>query len=442
MLVVVCLAIAAAWRPAVLGSTVRPCAVTTSMPAIASFARCSRAPRAEFEIDFSVVDYEEEEEEEEEAKFLARRAADMEKARQALPTIANMTVADLKIELKNLGQKVTGNKADLLERLTRVRRKMSKGLPTSDSEVQRDTELHWYMLQTANGFEGTVERTLRQAIAVQKLGKSIDRIFVPLREGETSVRDFSVMPSYILIHMRMTRELHTFVTGMQYVVNFVGFDRGGRGYSGHMDGTRGFVWPRPVTDAEFENIVRLTKEVVEEEGKAAKQASLAPGDRVQIVSGPFKGLQGSVVEVGEEELCSVLLKVMGRETSVQVPVRHCAPVTAELGAVASRVDAADDEFGREGDDTLTDDLSTDDGDALEDDLPPEVDEWDVENGFGPGWAGSAESDALIGELTDATLAQAGVVDPSEGWPRAEEDKEWEEGDVEMTQLDLDDGRKA
>lgn len=412
-----------------MGTTAGPWAVTVGVPVVAPFIRAGRAPRAQFDIDFSAVDDDEEEEEEEEAAFVARRAASMEKAREALPTIANMTVADLRVALRNLGQKSNGNKADLVDRLTRVRRKMAKGLPTSDSEVQRDTELHWYMLQTANGFEGTVERTLQQAISVQKLGKDIDRIFLPIQEGETSVRTSSVMPSYILIHMRMTRELHTFVTGMQYVVNFVGFDRGGRGYSGHMDGTRGFVWPRPVTDAQFEDIVRLTKEVAAEQGSAAQQVRLAQGSRVQVISGPFKGLKGSVVEVGEEDLCTVLLTVMGRETSVQVPVRHCTPVAAEPDVVARRVDLDADDNDRVRAATLVDDLSM------------EAERWDVDDGVDDGvgadFYGGAESDTLMSRLMDAPPAETRAADALEGGRGDDEYGDWQEGDVELPDLDFD-----
>jgi transcriptional antiterminator NusG len=420
----VCLCVAAAWRPA------RPFAITIGVP-VNPFVRASRAPRAQFDIDFSAVEYDdkEEEKEKEKASFLKKRAADMAKAREALPTIANMTVADLKTELRNLGQKMNGNKPDLVDRLTRVRRKMAKGLPTSDHEVQRDTDPRWYMLQTANGFEGTVERTLQQAIAVQNLGKDIDRIFVPIQEGETSVRASSVMPSYILIHMRMSRELHTFVTGMQYVVNFVGFDRGGRGYSGHMDGTRGFVWPRPLADAQFEDIVRLTKEAAAQDGSAAQQVGLAQGDRVQVISGPFKGLTGSVFEVGEEDLCTVSLNVMGRETNVQVPVRHCTPVATEPDSIARPVGVND--------------VGVNDGGGvrkrtamLADDLAREAERRDVGDSFVAGSANGAKAGMRMSKVMDAAPAEAGVADALEGWQEDAAYDEWQEGEMELPDLDF------
>ena len=40
---------------------------------------------------------------------------------------------------------------------------------------------------------------------VQGLKKDLDDVFVPILEGETSIRDSSVMPSYIFVHMRMSK---------------------------------------------------------------------------------------------------------------------------------------------------------------------------------------------------------------------------------------------
>ena len=59
--------------------------------------------------------------------------------------------------------------------------------------------------------------------------------------------------------MRMSAQLHFLINDLQYVINFVGADRGGRSMSGQMVGNRGFVRPLPVSDAEFDKIVRLTR---------------------------------------------------------------------------------------------------------------------------------------------------------------------------------------
>ena len=96
-----------------------------------------------------------------------------------------------------------GSRPQLLERLEQIQRKIKKGLPVSEQEVLPSNELRWYMVQTANGFERAVERTIGQVIDAQNMQDDIEKVFVPVTEGESSVRDASVMPSYIFVKMRM-----------------------------------------------------------------------------------------------------------------------------------------------------------------------------------------------------------------------------------------------
>ena len=202
--------------------------------------------------------------------------------------------------------------------------------------------MRWYMLQTANGFEGTVERTIMMAVQAQRLHDQIEQatfartrarraensgdchtvlctthrcsyrsqVFLPILEGETSVRESSVMPSYIFVRMRMNQELHFLISSLQYVVSFVGADRGGRTVSGQMQGNRGFVRPLPMTDEQFQNIVQLTKQSVSSKDGAA-EAGFAVDEVLQVLEGPFKGLQGPVLAVGEDgETLTVALQVL------------------------------------------------------------------------------------------------------------------------------------
>ena len=141
---------------------------------------------------------------------------------------ANLTVAELQGQLKLLGQRHTGTKAQLIERVQMMQRKAALGLPIHDMQVQRLDEMRWYMLQTANGFERAVERTLNMVIKSQRLEDKIERVFVPILEGETSIRESSVMPSYIFVRMAMDANLHFLISELQYVINFVGADRGAR----------------------------------------------------------------------------------------------------------------------------------------------------------------------------------------------------------------------
>ena len=244
----------------------------------------------------------------------------------------------------------------LIDRLEQAHRRLERGIPIIDNEVQKTGTIDWYMLQTANGFEGSVARTMRQAIAGPLKGE-VEKVFIPLLEGETTVRDNSVMPSYIFVRMRMNKNLYQVVSNMNYVINFVGADYGRRSMNGQMSGGRGFVKPMPITDEAFENIIKLTKQKRGDDGQllgafaGAGAAGAAPvvatfeaDDMVQVTEGPFKGLQGPVLAAAtdadadadadagaeaEAEMVRVALSIMGRETAVKLPARHLVRLTAD-----------------------------------------------------------------------------------------------------------------
>jgi transcriptional antiterminator NusG len=238
----------------------------------------------------------------------------------------NMTVAELKNTLRQLGLRHTGSRPALLERLQNVQRKHALGLPINEMEVQTDRgEMRWYMLQTANGFERAVETKLNMMVSANNMQDTIERVFVPVLEGETSVRESSVMPSYIFLRMRMSPDIHFIVSDLQYVVSFVGADRGGRSMSGQMVGNRGFVRPLPMSDEAFERVVALTRaHHTPEEASESAPPEFAPDELVTVTEGPFQGLVGRVLELRKsEETLSIELTIMGRPTPCSVKTSHC-----------------------------------------------------------------------------------------------------------------------
>lgn len=300
-------------------------------PVAAALIRRTPYPSASFELDFPADDDDDDED--------SLLSDSLEDIRVTERPAGNMTSDELQSELRHLGQKHTGTKAELIKRVQTMQRKQALGLPIHDMQVQMQEELRWYMLQTANGFEGAVARNLNMIVKAQRLESKIASVFVPLMEGESSVRESSVMPSYIFVQMRMDAALHFLISDMQYVINFVGADRGARSATGQMVGSRGFVRPMPMTDDAFEKIVQLTKQKVqqkgsEEEGDAEEAASAEPApppfdveDLVEVTEGPFRSMQGPVLELveGGREV-TLVLTVMGRDTPVTLPIAQCVPV--------------------------------------------------------------------------------------------------------------------
>ena len=335
------LPVAAAWLLHLPPANGRPAAATTGVQvgwtrdhlAYDFSAKRLGSPALKFDLELPDDDEDEDKADEDNSAL----AEDEYEINISQTPAVNMTVEQLRTQLKMVGQKSSGTKKELVERVQMLQRRHALNLPVHDLQVQNQEEFRWYMLQTANGFERAVERTINMAVVAQRLTNKIERVFVPVLEGETSVRESSVMPQYIFVRMRMDPKLHFFITNMQYVINFVGADRGGRSAAGQMAGNRGFVRPMPMTDEAFEKIVALTRAKTmptADEGAVGKVdvSSIAIADVVEVCEGPFKGMQGPVLErsplEGEanEQALTLVLSVMGRDTPVTVPERHCAKI--------------------------------------------------------------------------------------------------------------------
>mgnify|MGYP001791344017 FL=1 len=93
------------------------------------------------------------------------------------------------------------------------------------------------------------------------------------------------------------------------VINFVGAEerrRYGRG--------RGHVKPLPLSRSEVERIFRQTK--AEE---PVVKIDMAAGDKIVVLSGPFKDFEGEVIEVSpERSKLKALLSIFGRDTPVEL----------------------------------------------------------------------------------------------------------------------------
>ena len=112
--------------------------------------------------------------------------------------------------------------------------------------------------------------------------------------------------------------------------------------SGQMVGNRGFVRPMPITDEAFEKILELTRQHPTADDSTEEVADEEPrvnvDDVVIVRDGPFKGMEGPVLEVdAAAETLTLALTVMGRDTAVTVPNTY-----AELAGSDAREGAAVD----------------------------------------------------------------------------------------------------
>jgi transcriptional antiterminator NusG len=77
---------------------------------------------------------------------------------------------------------------------------------------------------------------------------------------------------------------------------------------------RGHVKPLPLSNSEVERIFKQTQEA-----EPVVKVSMAMGDHVVVLSGPFKDFEGDVIEVSpERNKLKVLLSIFGRDTPVEL----------------------------------------------------------------------------------------------------------------------------
>lgn len=174
----------------------------------------------------------------------------------------------------------------------------------------------WYAVQVASGCENRVKINLLQRIETLDVSNRILQIEIPQtpilkqqKGNKPKEASEKVFPGYVLIKMVMDDEAWQVVKNTPNVINFVGAEqkrRYGRG--------RGHVKPVPLGAAEVERIFKHAQEQ-----KPVVKIDMAMGDRILVLSGPFKDFEGEVIEVSpERSKLKALLSIFGRDTPVEL----------------------------------------------------------------------------------------------------------------------------
>jgi transcriptional antiterminator NusG len=201
---------------------------------------------------------------------------------------------------------------------------MSEDLMDNRSLLDADEKAldlsHWYAVQVASGCEKKVKHNLEQRLQTLDVADKIVQIEIPQtpiiklrKDGSRQTSEEKVFPGYILVRMAMDDETWQVVKNTPNVINFVGAEqkrRYGRG--------RGHVKPMPLGPSEVERIFRQAKEQ-----EPVHKIDLAAGDKIRVLSGPFKDFEGEVIEVSaERSKLKALLSIFGRETPVELEVNQ------------------------------------------------------------------------------------------------------------------------
>jgi transcriptional antiterminator NusG len=189
-------------------------------------------------------------------------------------------------------------------------------LDEEEGALELERSARWYAVQVASGCEKRVKMNLEQRIETLDVANRIVQIEIPQtpilkpqKGGKPKEAAEKVFPGYVLIRMVMDDDTWQVVKNTPNVINFVGAEqkrRYGRG--------RGHVKPMPLGASEVERIFKQAQEQ-----KPIVKIDMVAGDKILVLSGPFKDFEGEVIEVSpERSKLKALLSIFGRDTPVEL----------------------------------------------------------------------------------------------------------------------------
>jgi transcription termination/antitermination protein NusG len=188
----------------------------------------------------------------------------------------------------------------------------------SVNEEQLYKQARWYAVQVASGCEKRVKMNLEQRVQTLDVANRILDVQIPetpivrhQKDGKNKEALEKVFPGYVLIRMVLDDEVWQVIKNTPNVINFVGSEqkrRYGRG--------RGHVKPMPLGAGEVDRIFKRAQAQ-----EPVRKIDMAAGDKISVLSGPFKDFEGEVIEVSaERSKLKALLSIFGRETPVELEV--------------------------------------------------------------------------------------------------------------------------
>ncbi|BAZ44553.1 transcription antitermination protein [Chondrocystis sp. NIES-4102] len=173
----------------------------------------------------------------------------------------------------------------------------------------------WYAVQVASGCEKRVKTDIEMRIQTLDIKDRVLQVQIPQtpsvkirKDGSRYTSDEKVFPGYVLVKMLMDDDAWQVVKNTPNVINFVGAEqkrRYGRG--------RGHVKPLPLSRNEVERIFKQSEQ------EPVIKIDMEIGDKIAVLSGPFKEFEGEVIEVSpERSKLKALLSIFGRDTPVEL----------------------------------------------------------------------------------------------------------------------------
>lgn len=163
----------------------------------------------------------------------------------------------------------------------------------------------WYVFHTLSGHENKVKVNLERMVDTLKLSDKIGQILIPIEEvveykaGEKKIVPRKKFPGYILVQMEMDDNAWHAIRNTRGITN--------------VGGTA--TAPPPLREDEVQQIMGKGGAKTPPKFKKIYEK----GEPIQVSTGPFADLTGTVIEINEERRkLKVLLSIFGRDTPVEL----------------------------------------------------------------------------------------------------------------------------
>ncbi|MBQ7891243.1 MAG: transcription termination/antitermination factor NusG [Erysipelotrichaceae bacterium] len=166
----------------------------------------------------------------------------------------------------------------------------------------------WYVVNTYAGHENRVKDNLERRAESMGLQDNLLRILVAeeqeieyTKTGKKVEKVRNLFPGYLFVEMIMTDDAWYVVRNTPGVTGFIGSSGGG-------------AKPFPVAADEIESILQRM-------GMSERKlvVNFQVGDRVKILRGPFKDIEGTIDAMNDDAQSATVLTILfGRETPTEI----------------------------------------------------------------------------------------------------------------------------
>ena len=166
----------------------------------------------------------------------------------------------------------------------------------------------WYAVHIYSGYEHKVKTNIEHLAALEGFRDEVAEVIIPqetymeVKGGKKKTTARNLMPGYILAHIEPDEKVFDLIKKINGVSGLVG------------DGVK----PIPLSQAEVDNLLRVSEEQVE---KPKTEIRFQKGEQVKVIEGPFVNFVGSVEDIDtERNKLKVMVSIFGRLTAVELNV--------------------------------------------------------------------------------------------------------------------------